>query len=139
MKVAILRAIGAGGLQDPRTGIYISSKRNTIAPFTTWAESLANHGQIEVVEVLEGSDYSQYVNHLAEAKGDEDAALEAYRKVLPSEDTGAERMRVVEDAADAARQEAEAEDADRTGKRGRKGGEAAVAKNDAPAQKPAAE
>lgn len=141
MKVAILKAVGDGGLMDPRTGNYISSKRNTIAPFTDWAESLANHDKIEVVEVIEGSDWGEYVNHLGEAQGDEEKALEAYRKVVPSADKNVERMRVVENAADLEAQEArEAEDDGGRKQRGRpRAGETAVAKNDAPASKPAAE
>lgn len=133
MKVAVLRAIGDGGLQDPNTGLYISSKRDTIVPFTAWAESLANHDKIKVVEVLENSEYSEFVNHLAEAQGDEDKALEMYRKVLPAGQKGAETVRVVENAADLERQQ-------ETDKRGsRKGREAPVATQDAPAAKPAAE
>ena len=91
-----------------------------------------NHDQIKLVEVLEGSDYSEYVNHLAQAQGDETKALETYRKALPSGDGKAEKMRKVENAADLERQR-EAEKADA------KGGKTTVAKNDAPAAKPAAE
>jgi len=128
MKVAILRAIGEGGLQDPRTGVYVSSKRDTIAPFGPWAEGLVNHGQLKIVEVLENSDWTEYVNHLARANGDEDAALAAYRKVVPSADNGVERMRSVESAADLERQEDQEAERTATAKRGRgtRSGEAAV-------------
>lgn len=132
MKVAILRAVGDGGLQDPSTGNYVSSKRDTVVPYTSWAESLVNHDQIKLVEILEGSDYSEYVAQLAEAQGDEEKALAAYRKVLPSANSKQEKMRTVKDAADLERQRAEEKDAE-------KGGKTAVAKNDAPAAKPAAE
>lgn len=101
MKVAILRAVGDGGLQDPRTGIYVSSKRDTLVPYSDWAESLVNHKQLKVVEVLEGSNYAEYVNYLAEAKGDEEKALANYRKSLPSGKRGAEKITTVENAADA--------------------------------------
>lgn len=107
MKVAILRATGPGGLQDPRTGVYVSSKRDTLVPYSDWAESLVNHKQLKVVEVLEGSNYAEYVNYLAEAKGDEEKALASYRKSLPSGKRGAEKIIAVENAADAIRQKEE--------------------------------
>ena len=107
MKVAILRAVGDGGLQDPRTGVYVSSKRDTLIPYSDWAESLVNHKQLRVVEVLDGSNYAEYVNYLTEAKGDEEKALAAYRKALPSGKKGAEKIIPVEDAADAIRQREE--------------------------------
>lgn len=110
MKVAILRAVGDGGLQDPRTGTYISSKRDTLVPYSDWAESLVNHKQLRVVEVLEGSNWADYVNYLTEAKGDEEAGLAAYRKSLPSGNKKAEKVLVVEDAADAVRQREEMRD-----------------------------
>lgn len=83
MKVAILRATGAGGLQDPRTGLYISSKRDTLVPYSDWAETQVNHKQLKLVDLLEESNYVEYIAHLTEAKGDEEAALESYRKSLP--------------------------------------------------------
>lgn len=107
MKVAILRAVGDGGLQDIRTGAYISSKRDTVVPYSDWAESLVNHKQVKAVEVLDGSNYAEYVNYLAEAKGDEEKALAAYRKALPSGKKGAEKIIPVADAADAIRQREE--------------------------------
>jgi len=128
MKVAILRAVGDGGLQDPQNGQYISSKRDTIAPFTSWAESLANHDRIKVVEVLEGSDWGEFVNHLGQEGGDDEKALASYRKELPSGKV--EKVKVVKDAQDLERQDAQAKDTGTSGK-------TAVVK-DAPAQKPAA-
>lgn len=107
MKVAILRAVGDGGLQDPSTGNYVSSKRDTVVPYSNWAESLVNHGQIKVVEILDGSDYGEFINHVAQADGDEDKALSSYRKVLPAGTKGAEKVRTVKDAADLERQQAE--------------------------------
>lgn len=127
MKVAILRAVGDGGLQDPRTGVYVSSKRDTLIPYSDWAESLVNHKQLRAVEVLEGSNWAEYVNYLTEAKGDEEKALAAYRKSLPGGKKAPEKVLKVDDAADAIRQREEM----RTGKN-----EApAVAKADAPAAK----
>lgn len=110
MKVAILRAVGDGGLQDPRTGTYISSKRDTLVPYTDWAESLVNHKQLRVVEILEGSNWTEYVTYLTEAKGDEAAGLAAYRKALPSGKKAPEKRLTVEDAADAVRQREEMRD-----------------------------
>lgn len=132
MKVAILRAVGDGGLQDPSTGNYVSSKRDTVVPYSNWAESLVNHGQIKVVEILEDSDYGEFVNHVAQADGDEEKALSSYRKVLPSGTKGAEKVRTVKDSADLERQQAD-EKATRTPAK------TAVAGKDAPASKPAAE
>lgn len=132
MKVAILRAVGDGGLQDPSTGNYVSSKRDTVVPYSNWAESLVNHGQIKVVEILEDSDYGEFVNHVAQADGDEEKALSSYRKVLPTGTKGAEKVRTVKDAADLERQQAEDKETRTTAK-------TAVAGKDAPASKPAAE
>lgn len=108
MRVAVLKAKGDGGLQDPKTGVYISSLRETIAPYSDWAESLVNHDKIELIEVLDESNYGEYVNHLAEADGDEDAALKSYRSSLPSGRKGkVEKTIVAANAADLERQEAE--------------------------------
>ena len=127
MRVAVLRALGDGGLQDPKTGTYISSKRDTIAPYSDWAESLVNHDKVKLVELLEGSNYADYVSQLAEAKGDEDAALQSYRKRLPSADTKAEKVLKVENAADLEQQESEMPNET---KRTRKTGETTVAKTE---------
>jgi len=116
MRVAVLKAKGDGGLQDPKTGVYISSLRETIAPYSDWAESLVNHDKIELIEVLDESNYGEYVNHLAEADGNEEAALKSYRSTLPSGRKGkTEKVIVAENAADLERQEAEMQD----GKKGR--------------------
>lgn len=88
MKVAILKAKGQGGLQDPKSGRYISSKRDTVVPYTDWAESQVNHKAITAVEVLEESNFADYVGYLTEANGDEEKALTAYRKSLPKPKTG---------------------------------------------------
>lgn len=130
MKVAILRAVGDGGYQDARTGHYVSSQVDSVVPYSDWAESLVNHDRIRVIEVLEGSDWGEYVNHLAEAGGEEDAALASYRKVLPGPKNKVEKVKVVENAADAQRQEDEQKEA-------RTPAKAPVATKDAPAAKSA--
>lgn len=102
-QVAIVRAIGDGGYQEPRTGTYISSKRDTIVAFTDWVQNLVNHDKVKVVEgPFEGSEYTQYVNHVAQNQGDEAKALEEYRKTLPNGKAAAktEPVKVVENTSD---------------------------------------
>ena len=99
-QVAIVRAIGDGGFQEPRTGTYISSQSDTIVAFTEWVENLVNHDKVKLVELVEGSEYGQFVNHVAEEDGDQAKALEAYRKVLPTGQKNYEKVTVVENPAD---------------------------------------
>ena len=108
MRIAVLRAKGDGGLQDPKSGVYISSLRDTVAPYTDWAESLVNHDEITLVDLLEDGNYADYVNHVREANGDEEAGLKSYRSSLPSgRKEKTEKKLVVENAADLERQRAE--------------------------------
>lgn len=100
-QVAIVRAVGDGGYQEPRTGTYISSKRDTIVAYTDWVENLVNHEKVKLVEgPYEGSEYGQFVNVVAENNGDQEVALEAYRKTLPIGNKDAEKIRTVESPAD---------------------------------------
>ena len=99
-QVAIVRAIGDGGFQEPRTGTYISSQSDTIVAYTEWVENLVNHDKVKLIEKIEGSEYGQFVNHVAEEDGDQDKALAAYRKVLPQASAKFEKTIVVEKPAD---------------------------------------
>ncbi len=101
-QVAIVRAIGDGGYQEPRTGTYISSKRDNIVAYNEWVENLVNHDKIKLVEgPFEGSEYTAYIQHVAAKDGDEAAALAEYRKGLPASDKNHEKVRIVESPADA--------------------------------------
>lgn len=107
-EVAIVRAIGDGGYQEPRAGTYISSQRDTIVGYSDWVENLVNHDKVKLVEgPFEGSNYGEYVNYVAQADGDMEKGLEAYRKVLPAGNKNHEKVKVVESPADADRQEKE--------------------------------
>lgn len=99
-QVAIVRAIGDGGFQEPRTGTYISSQNDTIVAYTEWVENLVNHDKVKLVELIENSEHSEYVNQIAAADGDQEKALEAYRKNLPQAQKNHEKVTVVENAAD---------------------------------------
>ncbi len=114
-QVAIVRAIGDGGFQEPRTGTYISSQNDTIVAYTEWVENLVNHDKVKLVELIEGSEYAQFVNHVAEEEGDQDKALAAYRKVMPEGQKNFEKVRVVESPKDLEEPKTEA----RTGKTNR--------------------
>jgi hypothetical protein len=107
-QVAIVRAIGDGGYQEPRYGTYISSQRDTIVGYSDWVENLVNHDKVKLVEgPFEGSDYGEFANHVAKADGDEEKALGEYRKLLPAGNKNYEKVKVVESPADADAQEKE--------------------------------
>lgn len=82
-QVAIVRAIGDGGFQEPRIGTYISSQSDTIVAYTEWVENLVNHDRVTLVEKVEGSNYAEFAGHVAANDGDLEKALVEYRKVLP--------------------------------------------------------
>ena len=110
-EVAIVRAIGDGGYQEPRAGTYISSQRDTIVGYSDWVENLVNHDKVKLVDgPFEGSNYGEYVNYVAQADGDMEAGLAEYRKVLPAGSKNHEKVKVVESPADADRQEKEAKE-----------------------------
>ena len=106
-QVAIVRAIGDGGFQEPRTGTYISSQSDTIVAFTEWVENLVNHDRVKLIEKVEGSVYAEFVNHVAAQDGDQDKALVEYRKVLPQASAKFEKTVVVENPADLDEKKAE--------------------------------
>lgn len=98
--VAKVRALGDGGLQDPQSGAYISSKRDTIIQYTPWVENLVNHDKVALVEVLDDGNYTEYQNFVTNAAGDEEKAYDAYKATLPRANPKAEKVTVVETAAD---------------------------------------
>lgn len=95
-QVAVVRAKGDGGLQDPQNGTYISSKRDTIVDYTAWVENLVNHDKVNLVDgPFDGSNWAEFQGHVATADGDIEKALVEYKKNLPAGNAKAEKVTVV--------------------------------------------